>query len=401
MHTLRRHRLAFFAALAGLLGLAALASAAISSEGAKPKPSPLPQALHRAFTAPEVEGVTARIEFTNRLVASEALPEGTSSPLLSGAKGRAWVAADGRFRLELQSERGDAQIVSDGRRITLFDAKANKVYTAALPRERKGAARSHRRARRHHGPPTVREIRRGLRRLARHLTVSGAVPTNVAGRPAYSVSAAPRENGGLLGDVSVAWDASKGLLLRAAVTAKGGSEPVLALEATDIDYGPVPASALKAPAAPGAKRERFRLPRHAAHGRHSARRHSRQSARRRALRGVRVARARLGDAFAAPVTLLGRKRHVVRVLTHRGEAPKALVLYGEGLDGLAVLEERDSGRRADGLRDLPSVSIDGAPGRKLPTALGTAVTWREAGARYTLVGSVKDAEAEAAARALR
>ena len=41
-----------------------------------------------------------------------------ASPLLAGADGRLWITKDGRFRLELQSDAGDAQIVSDGKLVT-------------------------------------------------------------------------------------------------------------------------------------------------------------------------------------------------------------------------------------------------------------------------------------------
>jgi hypothetical protein len=49
---------------------------------------------------------------------------------------------------------------------------------------------------------------------------------------------------------------------------------------------------------------------------------------------------------------------------------------------------------------LPTVSINGATGQELDTALGTMVRFTRRGVAYTVVGSVPPAAADAAARAL-
>ena len=49
------------------------------------------------------------------------------------------MADDGRFRLELQSERGDAQIASDGKTLSVYDASSKTVYRVALPAEKRQA----------------------------------------------------------------------------------------------------------------------------------------------------------------------------------------------------------------------------------------------------------------------
>src|SRR3954447_23948105 len=179
MRSLRRHPLAVLLTLCGLFGIVAIASAAIGG-GEKPKKRPLADAVHKALTAPAVQGVSARIKFTNSLIGAESLGYG-ASPLLTGATGRAWVAKDGRFRLELQADDGDSEIVNDGRRLTVFDAESTTLYTAKLPRERKAA-------RQDHAPPTLADVRAAIKRVARYWTLAGPKPTNVAGEPAYAVS---------------------------------------------------------------------------------------------------------------------------------------------------------------------------------------------------------------------
>jgi outer membrane lipoprotein-sorting protein len=390
---MRRHPLAVLLTLVGLFGLVAIASAAIGG-GEKPRKRTLATAVHRALTAPAVQGVTARIRFTNSLIGAEALGAGTS-PLLSGASGRAWVAKDGRFRLELQAEGGDSQVVNDGRRLTVYDADSNTLYTAKLPRERKAA-------RHDHTPPTLADVRTAIKRVARYWTLAGPKPTNVAGEPAYAVSASPKRHGGLLGAAGVAWDAARGTPLSFSITAKGASKPVLKLAATDISYGRVDAGALKAPNPPGAKKQAIALPVMDAHG--GARKHrpqARAAYAKRIARETKAARAALGDGFAAPKVLAGRKRYVVELKREKGEAPKAIVLYGEGLGGIAVLEERAAAGERAPFRGLGKATVDGVTGGKLETALGTLVTWHDGTTRYTLLGSMPGKAAEAAANALR
>ena len=102
--------------------------------------------------------------------------------------------------------------------------------------------------------------------------------------------------------------------------------------------------------------------------------------------------------LAAPDTLVGLPRTDVRLISDAGAA---LVTYGQGLGGIAVIERRDQARRArrQPARNLPAVSIGGATGHELPTPLGTLVAWQRGGASYTLVGSLPPNAAEAAPRA--
>ena len=88
LRTISTRRLIAGCALTVALVVAGVAVAAASGGGGSPPPAKaLPVAIHDALTAPKPSGVTARIHFTNNLVASGALSVG--SPLLAGADGRA------------------------------------------------------------------------------------------------------------------------------------------------------------------------------------------------------------------------------------------------------------------------------------------------------------------------
>ena len=89
--------------------------------------------------------------------------------------------------------------------------------------------------------PSLDAVQRGLAQLGQAWTLSGATPTSTAGQPSYTVRIAPKDDGGLLGALELAWDAVRGVPLRAAIYAQGSDDPVLEIEATDIAYGKIAA----------------------------------------------------------------------------------------------------------------------------------------------------------------
>ena len=181
LRTLPTNRLIVAAAavVASLAGLALLAVAATGSGGATPAPAPLADAIHEALAAPAVDGVTARVTFTNRLFPSGALLGNAGPVLMSGGSGRLWVTNDGRGRLELQSNDGDAQIVWSKTAVTVYDASSNTAYTAALPAGTDGRDGGRVRLRRSRGHGRADEDRRarGCSRARSRPTSPGSRPT--------------------------------------------------------------------------------------------------------------------------------------------------------------------------------------------------------------------------------
>ncbi len=364
---------------------------AAASGGSTPPPKHLDRAVHDALTAKKVAGVSARVHFTNHLVDSSGL--GAGGPLLSGADGRLWVASDGRMRLELQSadgSGGDAQAVIDGRRAELYDPSSNTIYRATLPPDRphKEAA---------HAPPGIARIDAALRRLSAYAGLSAPQPGNTAGRPSYSVRATPKSSAGLLGAVSVTWDASTGVPLKGSVDARGSSSPVLELEATHITYGPVADSVFSIATPKGAKVMDTGT-------RSTSKRPRRDSKRSPEVTGVSSVSQAVGFSVAAPDRLAGLRRSAVRLVGGSGHAA-ALVTYGRGVGAIAVLQSRGSGAAGssahkEGQPSLPKVTVDGMPAQELRTALGTVIRFRKGAVAYTVVGSVAPSTAAAAAGGL-
>ena len=364
-------------------GGAAIATAA-GGGSAAPPPEPLSQAVHDALAAPRPAGVTARIRFTNNLLPSGGLIGQVGSPLMSGASGRLWLTADGRGRVELQSNAGDAQIVWDAESISIYDASSNTVYRAKLPSGEAPTGSAPDRT----SPPTPAQIDDVLARLGKYWELSGANPTNVAGRPAYSVSASPKDNGSLLSSVELAWDATQGAPLRAGIYAKDHTAPVLELAVTDISYGAVPSSDVDVSPPAGAKVvDLGSLPR------------TDKASGTAQVTGLGAVQAAAGFPVVAPESLDGKPREDVRLVG----GDTALVLYGHGLGTIALVERKAdaSGSAGNQMSGLPSVSLDGLTAHELATPLGTVLAWRSGGTSYVLAGSLPPAAAESAARAVK
>ncbi len=400
LRTLSTRRL--LAGLAGLLivcvGGTAIALAA-AGNGPVPKRRSLAAAVHRALTGRSVRGLSATITFTNNLIGSSEI-QGTD-PLLNGGQGRLWVG-DGRIRLEIQSNNGDAQVVFNRGSFWAYDPAMNVVYRGNLPAGSASEARKS--TTKHEAIPTIAQIQKDLNGLAKHLSLSGARPTDVGGQPAYRVAVSPKSGGGLIGDLKLAWDANHGIPLDFAVYARGDSTPVLELQATGVSFGHVSRSVFRIKPPGGTHVVKLSLPTNTTAAGSKAKHSGREIA------GVRAVRKHLGFTLAAPAALAGRARHSVSLIGAAGHHGAAL-FYGKGLGGILVIERPASaggsalpstaGSSSDGPGlTIPTVQIDGVPGQQLPTPLGTVLQFTRNGVSYLVVGSVNSSTADAAARGL-
>jgi outer membrane lipoprotein-sorting protein len=396
LRTLPTRRLATL--LAGIVaaggGGTAIALAA-GGGGPVPPPKPLASAIHDALAAPAVPGITARVQFTNHLIDAASLQG--SDPILQGGSGRLWLSSDGHMRLEVQGDNGDAQAVTDGKTFWVYDPSSTTVYRGALPQHADNNTKAD------HGPPTLAQVQDELAKIGQHADVGAATPDDVAGQAAYTVRVSPQHDGGLLGSAQLAWDAVRGVPLKIAVYARGSGTPVLELKATDISYGAVPASDFAVSPPPNAKVVKVDLPSGTGSGAdaHGAKHGADVS-------GKAAVAKRVSFPLSAPDKLVGLPLQDVRYVDWNG-TPAALVTYGQNLGGIAVIEQpadsasslgKTGGRDHGNGLSLPSISIGGATGQELDTALGTLVRFQRGGVAYTVLGSVPPAAAEAAARGL-
>ncbi|MHB8492034.1 MAG: LolA family protein [Solirubrobacteraceae bacterium] len=366
------------------VGIGATAVASAVGGGPVPAPKPLAAALHDALSAQPVEGVSAQIQYTDRLFEGAGLVSGpgssglASSPLVTGAGGRLWIARDGRVRLELQSEGGDTEVLLDNRLLTAYVPSTNTLYRFRLP-----AAKPHANAT---GPaavpgsppagnphagrvPTVAQIEEALTRAERHAVLSGAEPSDIAGQPAYTARISPREGGSLIGSLELSWDAVHGIPLRAALYSTNSSSPVIELAATEISYGPIEGSVFKLETPAGVK-------------------------------VVEPAAAKGSTSSPAQPVPAGPGPSG----THHRQHPSVKSI-GHGIGSIFVLEDHShsaahspsAGAPPQGLQ---TVKLGGVMAGELPTALGTILTFERNGVTYLVAGSRTAAAVEAVARGL-
>jgi hypothetical protein len=197
-----------------LAALTVTALAVVRNSHKTPPKRPLAVALHNALTARPVAGISASFVLSEHLLPGSSTAF-ASSPL-AGASGSVW-ASGGRVRLLIHSQLGSEQLTYDGSTLRLFDPKQHTVYVLAL----KHHTTSQDAAARSHSGPSVAQIGRMLTRLSSEALLSGAIPDNLAGQPAYTVKLSPLHNPGLIGQVQLAWDATLGVPLRFAVYPRG------------------------------------------------------------------------------------------------------------------------------------------------------------------------------------
>jgi outer membrane lipoprotein-sorting protein len=354
-------RLLLLCGLVVVIGVSATALASAIDSGPVPPSKPLAQAIHDALGGGKVEGFSARVKLTNRLVEGAELASGggqggglAQSPILTGASGRIWVASDGRIRLELQAEKGDTQIIYDGHTVQMYDASTNTLYRYTPESTTTGSGGESNDTRQ---APTLQQVEEGIDHVREHAQVSEATPTDVGGQAAYTVRVSPKESGSLIGGAELSFDASHGIPLRAAVYSSTSSDPVVELAASDVSYGPVDESTFSFTPPSGAKVEDVKPPQHTS-----------------------------GTTG-----------------TDTGQHGK-LTVHGHGVTAIAVLEATSqSGSKGNGesaLEQLPKVDINGTSASELRTALGTVLSFERNGVRYLVAGAVTPAAVEALARGL-
>lgn len=384
-----------------VVAIASGAAIAVAATGGGPVPKPkrLAVAIRDALAARPVKGISAGVNFTNNLFPGFEIQG--SDPLLTGGSGHIWVADDGRMRLELYGDNGDPEIVVTHTSWWVYDPTLHTVYEGTLAPRTGWTAYAPRRT-----PPlpSVGQIQSDLTQLASHLQITGAIPGDIGGQPAFTVKLSPKTAGGLIGQLQVAWDALKGVPLRFAVYARGDSTPALQLAASDVSFGTIPASDFQIEPPSDAHVVTIATPSGGDRPQLGSKKHT-------PVTGAGAVARHLSFKLVAPQRL-GRMARQSVSLIGTGTDQGALLTYGQGLGGVVVIEHAaspggeqrldlssGSGDDAHGLT-LPTVSINGASAQQLDTALGTILRFTSGGVSYTVLGSVRPSVADAAARGL-
>jgi hypothetical protein len=334
-----------------------------------PPPTTLQELTLRELSGAGPAGVTAHFRYVDALVPTTNLvPDATSGgsplPLVSGADGRLWYA-DGRLRMEFQTDRGDTQLLLQDNRALVYDAADGTAYAAILPAL--GL------------PQLARSGLAGASSLVAAISGDAALsrpqPVVTGGRPAYTVRIAPTHDGGLLRSASLAVDAETGTPLRLELFGTGQAAPLLEFALSDVSYGDIDPSVF-----------RLKLP----FGMHPL-----------ALRFA--APPTVGGAVpcTGPQELAGLPLRTCREASRSTDVPGRVLVYGTNLSSVVVLEQPGSSDPSGGLWSLlPTVTVSGTTGRELVTGLGSVIRFVRGGVTYTVLGSMPRPVVEAVARGL-
>jgi hypothetical protein len=334
-----------------------------------PPPTTLQELTLRELSGAGPAGATAHFRYVDALVPTTNLvPDATSGgsplPLVSGADGRLWYA-NGRLRMEFQTDQGDTQLLLQNNRALVYDAADGTAYAAILPAL--GL------------PQLARSGLAGASSLVSSISGDAALsrphPVVTGGRPAYTVRIAPTHDGGLLRSASLAVDAETGTPLRLELFGTGQTAPLFEFALSDVSYGDIDPSVF-----------RLKLP----FGMHPL-----------ALRFA--APPSVGGAVpcTGPQELAGLPLRTCREASRSTDVPGRVLVYGTNLSSVVVLEQPGSSDPSGGLWSLlPTVTVSGTTGRELVTGLGTVIRFVRGGVTYTVLGSMPRPVVEAVARGL-
>jgi hypothetical protein len=334
-----------------------------------PPPTTLQELTLRELSGSGPAGVTAHFRYVDALVpttnlVADATSGGSPLPLVSGADGRLWYA-NGRLRMEFQTDQGDTQLLLQNNRALVYDAADGTAYAAILPAL--GL------------PQLARSGLAGASSLVSSISGDAALsrpqPVVTGGRPAYTVRIAPTHDGGLLRSASLAVDAETGTPLRLELFGTGQTAPLLEFALSDVSYGDIDPSVF-----------RLKLP----FGMHPL-----------ALRFA--APPSVGGAVpcTGPQELAGLPLRTCREASRSTDVPGRVLVYGTNLSSVVVLEQPGSSDPSGGLWSLlPTVTVSGTTGRELVTGLGTVIRFVRGGVTYTVLGSMPRPVVEAVARGL-
>lgn len=195
---------------------------------------------------------------------------------LSPTTMRVWLDGPSRMRVQLIDQMAETDLVRDGSTGWVYSSSSNTATRLTLPIGPSGQSG---------GPggaagdgtlglpatPTPQAVaEQMLAAVGQSTKVSLGTPVRVAGRDAYLLDLAPKQNGTLVGSVHIAVDARTGLPLQVQVFARGQQAAALSIGYTAISYATPSASMFRFSPPPGATVQQGPPPGAAGNGGHAS-----------------------------------------------------------------------------------------------------------------------------------
>lgn len=157
---------------------------------------------------------------------------------LSGThKARVFASGSNKSRIQTLDQLSERDVIRNGDSVWAYDSSSKKAVHATIPssgdRSLPSAVPS--------SPTDIAD--QVLAQIDDYTTVTTSSNVRVAGQKAYQITLTPKnDTTTLVGDVTLAVDASTGIPLRAAITAAGQTDPAYSVAFTSIDYSTPSAS---------------------------------------------------------------------------------------------------------------------------------------------------------------
>jgi outer membrane lipoprotein-sorting protein len=165
---------------------------------------------------------------------------------------RVWYAGPDQARIALLGRLGESDIILNKQDVWIWNSQDNTYAHQRLSGSEREKARSNRL------PLTPQQAAdAALAAIDPSTVVSTAGSARVAGRDAYEMVLAPRDNASLVGQLRFAIDAEEHVPLRVQVYAKGATKPAFEVQFTEIDFDRPDAAQFTFTPPPGAKEERI------------------------------------------------------------------------------------------------------------------------------------------------
>jgi outer membrane lipoprotein-sorting protein len=163
---------------------------------------------------------------------------------LSGThKARVFVDGSSKSRVQTLDQLAERDVIRNGSSVWAYDSSDKSAVHLTLPSRDSdtpsaGATPST------GAVPTdpATAAASALKAIGRYTTVSTSGNVRIAGQKAYQVTLAPNDSSSLITTATLAVDATTGVPLRVAVTAKGQTDPAYSVSFTSIDYSTPAAS---------------------------------------------------------------------------------------------------------------------------------------------------------------
>lgn len=166
--------------------------------------------------------------------AGDGTPAGIAASLLSGSTtARVWYSDESTFRVALQDELAENDVIRDGDDLWFWSSEGNTVQhlsvpadaTVPDPRDLPHAAGT---------PADLADLALGAVAGSTEVDVDGTA--TVAGRPAYELVVSPTAEESLIGSVRLAIDAENSVPLRVQVYDDDGGDPAVEVGFTSVSF---------------------------------------------------------------------------------------------------------------------------------------------------------------------